>query len=205
MTVAQLLQSVAPRVGSYGPQRLSLIESVNLITSVIMRHMVRKGYDLVKTDYSQTLTAADPTYTLPSDCAGLFSNPWLSGGGCQGDILPLPYDLRQKFSDPDYPSGPPQYYEVRGLNVTLYPTPDGAQTYTLVFPYHKRPSDAALLSDSVPFGGMFDDLYKDSVLKISAGGLLYALDQTFEAMAYRFVDQVMNQWVPKNIRFRRIV
>ncbi len=97
-------------------------------------------------------------------------------------LSPLPSrDVAMHYLSP----GIPQYYEILGTNMYLYPAP--AEALTIVGRCYILPTKATTYSDTVPFSGMFDDVIGEYTIAAYKGEPLRVL----QGMVYEAVDTVV--------------
>jgi hypothetical protein len=154
------------------------------------------GSDLIKSEQSEDLAADECDITLPTDMLAIANHPVISyTGTTRKTLYPLPEDKRWSYED----TGVPQYYEVRGTIMRVYPTCD--QAVTVRFETYDRQSVESMTAD-VPYGGLFDDLIIELLVRYGANPAAASVDPSLELMVRKAVDQVIGRRVPKNIRFR---
>jgi len=143
-------------------------------------------------------TAVDATQglyagALPSDFFGFCERPFIQG--MRWLLNPLPNECRAAMTSPSTP----QYYELRGMRVTIFPIPTA--NLVLDCQYYAKPVPFALLTDGVPWDGLFDLAIQESVIQVCMSGLGVLADKTFNAILYKQVDEVLSFRSPKQVRF----
>ena len=131
---------------------------------------------------STTLTSVDEYFALPSDFWGLKQNPWLNG---QKYVLqPLP---NQEVALQLNTAGLPQYYDIKGTKIYLYPPP--SSDYTLNGDYFQRPTSVSAVTDTIPFNEIFDDAIAEALV------MLYDKGQANQGEVMLMVQKVINDYV----------
>ena len=194
MTVAGLLQIVMPRLSTV-PQTVAFIDAVQATQDLIVRRLWKRRSDLLKSAWTSAEIAADTaTVSLPTDFLGFCENPYISGSS--GWLLPLPENTRQIFTD----SGTPVYYEIAALVLSLFPAPAVATVVKGM--YFKVPAQITQMSDTLPFGGLFDPVFQDAAIQVGNKGIFATSNQAFEIAVNSYVDSLVHirtsrrpQWV----------
>lgn len=137
---------------------------------------------------STTITSVDDYFGLPSDFWGLKENPYIDG---QKYVLqPLPNkDVALQLTT----AGLPQYYEIKGTKMYLYPPP--ASDYTIKGDYFQRPTAVSALTDTMPFNEIFDDAISEAVVMLYEKGSSNQAEAMI--MVQKYIDDYVDLITPK--------
>lgn len=182
MTVKQLLDAVLPRLSA---PALSFMEAVNAATAVLFQRLVALEADLVKAPLSLAFTAQAPVAVLPADFRGLAELPYLVGQ----DAPLTPYARNARAADDGQTAATPQHYEVLGDSLYLRRPP--ATDQALKGLYFRWPGEVAALSDTLPYAGVFDPLYREAVPRICQEGYGIVADPAFDLFIAQQVDHLL--------------
>jgi len=172
--------------------KMPFMNAVNMALDIIYKRLLIRKSDLVKASFSSSITANVNTCTLPTNFNGFFERPYFSGYTTLLD--PLPTESRAYLTT----AGTPRYYEIKGTTLYLHPTPSIA--FTLVGNYMVKPTALSALTDAVPFNGLIDWLFLDTVLKISEGGMAVIADPVFRTALYSQLEEILSFRAPKMVR-----
>jgi hypothetical protein len=221
LSVGALFAKIIRRLPDF-TQEMDFLSAVQLTIDICTKTLREAKSDLIKGDFTTTLTAAasfsttqsyglgarvlntDPTgliqnvewccttangpgqwnpanwsypsyaqFTLPSTFRGFVDFPWLSTP-IQKSIYPIP-DISMKAYY-ILPSAP-DYYELRYLTVTVYPTPD--QSYTLNAEIYVNPTPLVDFTSYLPYGGLLDQAITEGVMLIGKNGLAITTEPKF--------------------------
>lgn len=183
-TVLDLITVTAPRLKQIPQPAMSAIEAVNAGMDVLFRYLVSKGSDLVKADFSLEFAASDASKILPTDCRGLADKPQLTT--MTEPLEPLQTQGRSAYYGQ---TGTPERYDIRGLNLLLYPVPDEA--CTVIGEYWQAPARVTAITGTLPYDGMFDEVFKEAIVRGAAAGSAFAVDQAFMLFMAGEVDSIL--------------
>lgn len=199
MTLNDLLIAILPKYGDELPTA-TFLNAVNAVQEVIAQRLWLCEADLLRTSYEATLAAEASSLSLPSGSLGLVQGewPWISTAELipGRSLLPLPAWLRHTFTE----VGTPHYFELRGLTVTLYPTPDAETTVNLEI--YSRPVTLTALTDTLPWDALFDRVFVEAVPRFSVAGGMLTVTPEMEAFIYQRVDLLVNHRPAKAILWR---
>lgn len=190
MTVTELLQQVMPRLASKpadATSMLTFVDAAQAVSDMITRRLWKRRSDLLKTAWTSANLDADTdvcSVSLPSGFLGFVEHPYISG--YSDYLLPLPENSRQIYTD----KGHPVYYEITGTTLTLYPPP--IIDVVLKGIYFASPTALTALSGTIPFGGLFDSVFRDAVIPVANKGIYLAADPVFEAAVNTHVDGILS-------------
>jgi hypothetical protein len=195
-TVGELLTSLLPRIPKANIS-MSFLDAMQAALDIIVKRLWLKHSDLIKTPLNPDISVAAETdnFTLPSDYLGFVEPPFVTYGGATYQLQPLPPASRYSFPEP----GQPQYYELLGSTVYLYPTPDSSISVKGL--YYMNPPKLTALSSTIPFNGLFDQVFRDVVLMVGGQGIAIIVQPQFEAFMRSQVDQVLQLHSPKRVGF----
>ena len=112
-------------------------------------------------------------FALSPSFRGFVSFPWISYP-MQKPIFPLP-EIRMKalYKVPSTPD----YYELRNLTVTLFPTPN--VDVTINSEIYANPPALVDMTSTIPFDGLLDQAITEAVMMIGKNGLSITVDPKF--------------------------
>jgi hypothetical protein len=138
------------------------LRSARFALNTVLMEWANRGINLwTLTSNSETLVASTATYNLPADCVDVLDLVLRTDAGdvsAQADLklsrisMPTYATIPNKLNT----GRPIQYFVDRQLQptVTLWPIPDGSQTWTIFYYYMRRLEDAggkASVTQDVPF------------------------------------------------------
>lgn len=190
MTVAELLDTVLPKLASR-PQESTFLGAVQTVQEVITRRLWMVKSELLEGDFSLAVAAGGNSAALDADTLGLklHLHPWIVYDGQRFELRPLPAGLKDSASLEA--ESRPEYYRLRGNDISLYPTTDA--DLTLKGEAYLKPAAITALSDVLPWFGFFDQVFIDAVAKFGAGGLMLTVTSEMTLFLYQQVDQVAFQ------------
>lgn len=92
------------------------------------------------------------------------------------------------------------------IDDTLYVRPKVIMSVTIKGKYFQSPTLLTSPSDTIPYRGMFDEIFREGVVKIIMSGSLLDADANFERSIHNQVDSVINARIhllPKTRRMKR--
>lgn len=180
MTAGELLNILLPRL-SKEPSADTFIGALNNAILVVTRRLLYRKSSVLKEEYSTTFGANTASATLPEGYLGfcLDAPPSVSGK----PLCPLPPFKYGTYSE----TGTPEYYDIRGGKMNLYPTPAEAVVVKALFFY--RPVRLTSMSDDLPWYGLLDDLLGEAIAVIAKTGQWGAITAEWEALVNREVDK----------------
>lgn len=196
MTVGDLLQKIMPRIETM-PPGMTLVDCVNVVTGIVTKRLVDNDSDLLKSHHQFTYAASEQSAALPDRYLGMSENPYFTVSKARLD--PLPKGIRADLAT----DGTPLFFEVRGANMVIHPPPAAATTVEMEF--YQKPAAATDITSTVPFSGVFDDLYMEAVLRIGSAGMTIADDPGFMRFLQRQVDDILAIRTGRQVSFRRWV
>ena len=183
-TVLDLVKATAPQLKQIPSPAMSAIEAVNAAMDILFKHLVTLGSDLVKADYELEFAISDASKALPDDCRGLAGKPQVTT--MAKPLEPLVVENRAAYYGQ---SGVPECYDLRGFNLLLYPVP--AEACTVIGEYWQTPTKATAMTSIIPYNGMFDEVFKEALVRGAAVGRVFATDQTFAVFVMETVDSIL--------------
>lgn len=201
MTAQELLDIVLPRLAKEGGQgqHLNFLEAVRATADIITKRLWLLRSDLLEEDFEKELAGDEAQITLDADFLGLVENsqPWLDyEDGTRRVLTPLPSGIKHTFTE----AGSPLYYELRGRTLTVFPT--AREAVTVRGEQYAQPDPVEEMQDDLPFDGIFDQLFIDSVTRIGKDGLAVTVNQAFALLLYGQVDQLVHARPAKSIAWR---
>lgn len=222
MTVGDLFVKIIRRLPDF-TQEMDFISAAQLSVDVATRVLREAKSDLLKTDFTQVVSAAlsyDPTKTYAIGNRALYSDPYGDGNQvewqCTSTIaapeawnanhwttpsfgsFTLDPSFRGFVADPwifqpmqkplsmipdimmkayyQIPSTP-DYYELRYLTVTLFPTPN--VDVTIGGEMYANPTPLVDMTSTIPFNGLLDQALTEAVTMIGKNGLKITVDPKF--------------------------
>ena len=222
MTAGDLFVKIIRRLPDF-TQEMDFLSAVQLSVDVATRVLREARSDLLKTDFTQVVTAAaayDPTKTysvgdrvlyadphgsgnpvewkcttaitspeawnashwtspsfaafaLDSSFRGFVDFPWISYP-MQKPVYPIPdVKLKAYFQLPSTPD----YYELRYLTLTLFPTP--SVDITINGEIYATPVPLSDMTSTIPFNGLLDQAITEAVMLIGKNGLSITVQPQF--------------------------
>lgn len=206
MTAATMLSSVLGRLSGGEKIKLPFLDALQSVSDIIATRLYELKSDLVKADLDEDVShegASVGKFTLDSGFLTFVGDPWVEG--YTTTLTPVTDELIRIY-EAETSSGTaeviPQYYRLRGLTVTLYPT--NTVDITVRGSYYFKPILDAL-TDDIPFSGMFDQLIVDAIVKIAQAGLGLSVDPGFRAYIREHVDSIVSGRPRKAIFFNMVV
>jgi hypothetical protein len=144
------------------------------------------GIVSVSSGSSVTIVSDDSFGYLPEDFWGLKcdNESWPYLDGKTTPLMPLPSSrVSQQYTS----SGIPAYYQIKANRI--YVTPHTSGDYTIRGDYFQKPIKLELLSDTLPWNELFDDLFHELVINIFKKGAI--LEQDTIALCHHAVDLVV--------------
>lgn len=192
-TLSDLLLIILGRLAKSGPPQLDIYTAANMVMDIIYKRLMVKNSDLIVDQFVQPVTANLASVTLPTDFMGFFELPNLSGRYWY--LTPLPKHQRAQH----FTAGTPKYYELRGTTMTLVPAPN--ENVTVVGQYYRKPVKITAIADVIPFEGLFDTVIQEAIIAVSQQGAGIVTDQTFQAMLYKQIDEILPFRAPRTVTY----
>ena len=168
MTVQQLFDKILTRLGAAPPQTVSFLDAVNDVLEIVGNVLLDCRSDMLRRYGSVTYTTGVSTANLPVSFWGFIGLPYTS------DVTDGTKELAPLVNAMEYDNatnGKPEQFELQQSNgvdvLRVYPSPDAS--YTVKFAYNLRPSVTAM-TDSLPFGGLFDMAIADILIRVGNSG-----------------------------------
>lgn len=177
MTVEQLWDKTWRIIAGMEQVNVEFLDAVNETTEQIFNYLWKRKSDLVRAPLVLRSFYIDHTGAwcpLPLDLRGLCEMPRFRGSTRR--LEPALEEDRVRLAGT---TGEPQYYELMGRKLYLYPEPEDT-TKVLTGTYFKAPSMAQGFDDYLPFEGRFDAAYKAILLAISSQGIAINLEPLVE-------------------------
>lgn len=137
-----------------------VIPAINELLQVIDITLYQMKSDLARTALSVALEEDDASCSMPTEFIALSEKPWIDGE--TSTLNPIP-DRKTALSL-STTSSTPMYYELIGSTLKLYP-PTG-EAGTLKGYYFAFSTAMSSASSTIPFGGIFDLLIKEYLVKM---------------------------------------
>lgn len=197
-TVQNLVDAVYPRLRLIDPQ-FSFVQGVNEITQVLFDELVSREENIVKAPFSLTFNDTDPSSkALPADFRGFDGKPYISGQ--TNHLEPFDPSLRADYDGKTCTT--PEYYEILGTTLYLRKAPEAEVTAKGM--YYKWPGTVSALSDTMPFGGIFDVAYREGIIRLNELGLAFALDPAFQAFLFSHLEPTLRGFHSKKPQRRQV-
>lgn len=180
-TVEDMLHRVLP---SLQTASIDIYTAINGVTNLIFKRLWKRNSDLVTADILLVAQANSGVMTLPEHFKGLSGKPFLLANGSELD--PLPAGGRARYSGKP---GRPQYYELIQNRFYIYPTP--TVTTMIKSLYVRDPGKVSVLTDILPFAGMFDEVYAEAIVKFSMQPVGVISDQVLAVFIESEVDAIV--------------
>ena len=200
MTVGDLLDTVVPRL--VNPPAMTLAEAVNTTAAHIFRRLVRRQSDIVMATTTATLTAGNNSFALPSGARGIVREAAVveENGNATFRRLRCLEDPLDTSAFLAGTTGSASCYRLNNGTVEVYPVP--AVDCKVKLWYWGHPTAVSLLTDSVPFSGLFDDLFREAIPRVlGLGGLALNADAPLVALLNEGVDSIAAQRQGRSIGF----
>lgn len=200
MTVLDLLYTVLPRLAGEKPQAAPFLEAVKMVQDIVTRRLWLLRSDLLEEDFSASVRAGSSRGWMGDDVLGLKTgaHPWVIYDGQRYDLVPLPDGMKDRttLAAP----GRPSFYRLRGLSISVYPTPDldihvKGEAYV-------KPLEVAEMTDEIPWFGLFDPVFVETVARFGVNGLGSSVAPEVALFIHQWVDQIALQRPSKCIRWR---
>jgi len=203
LTAEALFESLLPRLAAARPN-VSFLSALNGAIGVICDHLWSSRSDLLKTDYSVSVSAGLGAFNYGDALSGggtflgmddeEFPAIFEENGNFIRHLTPLPMGERYSLKTP----GVPLRYVLRGLTMSLFPINTNA--VIVKGECYARPAGITQMSCELPFYGMFDtSILPDATLAIARAGMAAVVDQAFKRMVGVQVDAVVPRRAKKNV------
>ena len=200
MTVEELFQKVVVSYGEETP-KTGFFDAVHAIQDYIGRRLWLNSADYLQASFTTTLAADSHTILLPSRTLALVEDefPWVKESGSDHtatQLAPLPTGMRHRLTV----KGVPRFYEVRNRRLRVFPTPE--EDCDIFAEVYRLPDKVAVFAEDLPWDGMFDDVFVETVKKASQAGSVMTVLPELEAFVYRHVDMVLEHRPLKSVSWR---
>ena len=182
MTVQELITGKLARMLAGTVPVLTGLEAVNAAVNVIGLELVRRKSDLSMQKISLSYSKEAISQTLPDGFMGFVGHP----GIAEDEIMAVVPDLNTALGLRGIP-GTPEYYDVVGDQLFLYPEPATACTVTAL----AKLVPLLEMSDDLPWLGLFNDLLAVAAVQLSQQGLALLAAPAFLAMIDKGVSAVL--------------
>lgn len=183
MTAGELLNLLLPRL-SKEPATDTYLNSLNNAIRVVTRRLLYRKSSLLKEAFSGSFGAGISYVDLPTGYLGFCPDAPPSVSGTP--MFPLPPYKYGSYSA----TGTPEFYDVRGGKLNLYPTPTDATTVTAL--YFFKPDMLTNLSGDLPWFGLLDDLLGEALSLMGKTGQWGSITAEWEALINREVDKLLS-------------
>jgi hypothetical protein len=203
MTLQELFDRVANRLPGATPT-IKFIDAAQSVQEVITNRLWYNQSELLKTIWTSTSQiVGTASVALPTTFLGLdnsenpFATYTVGGDTVTATLTPLSMP-RSYYVGAD--NAIPSEYELRATTFYLYPPSSVA--FTLTVPMFQKPTELTAMGDTIPWGGLFDQVFQDTVSIIAGAPGAYALiNPGIEATLQRRVDDLTTMRAPKKARF----
>lgn len=176
MTVDELLRATLPRLQGQS-NGADILQTVNNVSDLIFTTLVHHQADLACATVEATVLAGEINTQLPDDFRGLADHPWIAD---QGVLQPANIETFLTYFEQ---SGQPRFYRLAGDALQVVPLTDGDVAVHVT--YWQYPEAVTALSDSLPYGGMFDLFYIDLAVARLLGSDISGVMARLEALLQR--------------------
>ncbi len=185
MTADSLYSSLTSRFTGKPPVE-DMYSAIGIVSDYLSTRLFLNGSKLLNEEVSLRYASGVNSAGLPDNMLGTVEPPFVLNiigqtGGI--DLLPLPSGYRSSFVGV---TGTPEYYEIKGADLFVYPTPNKAST--VVFEASLAAIKPTTGTDLIPFNGLFDYIFREVVLLVMLQGgsaVMQAdayLSKTFDAI-----------------------
>lgn len=195
MTAREMYENlILPQLAAMGAEvKAPALVSINEVIRQIAVQMMESGSDLVRYTWRPTVTATRTRAYFPDGFQGLREHPVLVA---TNDRLAAVDDaIRAELMGS---SGRPEYYEIQGDYLALFPTPDASyqlQAECWVF------TEEIGFDEDIPFGGRLDRVIADASLQVIIGGLpLLSTPQLQSDISHRLETALITRKPPLPVR-----
>ena len=154
------------------------------------------GSKPVEDMYSAIGIVSDNVAALPSSMIGTVEPPFvlddIQGGT---NLEPFPRGLRSQYIGR---TGPPDYHEIVGNTLVVYPTPD--QAYTVTFEASMFPVKPTIATHLLPFNGLFDFIFREIVIMVMLQGGAAVIQA--DAFLTKTLDGIDRNRSTRKVRYR---
>jgi len=182
MILSDLFNIAAPYLTGATPP-CSLIEAVRLVHTGIVNHLLQVKGDALVEEVQVSVGAGDDTGYLPDEFLSLCRRPQIVGGSFLSVITSSDTSAMET-------AGTPTKYEIIGKLIVVYPPTD--TDITLKMLARLSPVLPVALSDELPFGGAFDQIYVDGVVAILGGDPAFISGKQYLAAVQLQLDQILS-------------
>lgn len=195
MTAGDLFDILLPRLAAT-PATDTFLGALNNAVLVASRRLLFRRSSILAAEYSSSFSANTASADLPEGYLGFTQDapPTISGTR----LSLLPPGKYGSYSE----AGTPEYYDIRGGKLNLYPTPNVSAVVSGL--YYKRPTRTTLMTDDIPWFGIFDDLLGEAVLVGLKTGQWASITPAWEALISREVDKMLTMYSNRTVSFMSV-
>lgn len=166
MTAGELYGTLTGRFKDVPPVE-DMYSAIGIVSDYLATRLFLTGSDLLREEVSLEYGVGVNTMALPYGLIGTIEPPYIlnAAGDGVGTLEPLPRGMRSRFVNKP---GVPQYFEISGDALVLYPTPSLA--YSVIFEASVPPEKPVGPNDDIPFNGLFDYIFREVVLLVMIQG-----------------------------------
>jgi len=167
MTAGDLFESLTDRLTGTQPVE-DVYSAIGIVSDYLATRLFALGSKLLRQEIQLTFDTGVNTAAFPANMIGTVEPPFalgVSGLKSGPDLEPLPRGLRSTYSGR---TGRPDYFEIIGNSLVLYPTPEKA--YAVTFEASMYPVKPVISSDAIPFNGLFDFIFREVVILVMLQG-----------------------------------
>lgn len=200
MTAGELYESLTTRIANSPAPVENLYSAIGIVSDYLATRLFSLGSKLLRKEVVLSYAAGVSKATLPSNLIGTVEAPFFLQNGITGgtNLDPLPADIRAYYAGR---TGTPDYFEIVGNSLVLYPTPD--QAYTVTFEASLYPDKPATVDEDVPFNGLFDYIFREVVILVmlQGGGAVLQAD----AFLTNTLDGIDRNRVSRKVSYRYFI
>lgn len=189
MTAQELFDTLLPRLASAAPPSDTFIGALNNAIDVISRRLMYRRSQLLIKNATDDIAVGDEAVALPPDYCGFDGRPKVGNT----DLTMLPPGMRNTFDSP----GSPQYYDLIGGRLNIYPTAVAAAT--IKYSYFARPEKLTQLADDIPWYGLLDSIIGEALVEIGRTGQWSSVTAQWELFIGRQVDLLLRMYAPGEV------
>jgi len=199
MTAGELYETLTNRFKGTPPVE-DMYSAIGIVSDYLATRLFMLGSTLLRGEVALNYVIGVNTAILPLGLIGTIEPPFVLNavGDPINTLEPLPRGLRSQFSGK---TGTPQYFEISGNSLVLYPTPD--QVCTVIFEASMPPVKPTKSGDAIPFNGLFDFIFREVVLLV----MLQGGSAVMQADAYlaRTLDSIDRNRSTRTVRYRYFI
>lgn len=167
MTAGDLFETLTARLSGVQPVE-NMYSAIGIVSDYLATRLFALGSKLLREEVELLFDSGESTATLPPNLIGTIEAPFCLRavtGPLVMNLEPLPRGFRAYYPNV---TGPPDYYEILGSSLVLYPTPDRA--YVVNFEASAYPVKPVVESDPLPYNGLFDYIFREVVILVMLQG-----------------------------------